>query len=84
VAGDLFWAVLATTLVVTLAGPLVSAHPSYDPGSTAAQLGLCAGLLALGGGGGVLLAVALGLDPTSRAWQAQAARVKPRQPGARR
>jgi hypothetical protein len=92
VAGDLFWVVLGTTLVVTLVGPLVSAHPSYALGLTLAGLGLCAALLTVGAGGGVLLAVALGLDPTSRAWRAQAAKVKrraapakaKRQPGARR
>jgi hypothetical protein len=86
VAGDLFWVVLATTLLVTLAGPFVSGSPAFDFGFLLSQFGLCAAMLAVGAGGGLLLAVALGLDPASRALKARAAKVKskPRQPGARR
>jgi hypothetical protein len=86
VAGDLFFVLVATTLLVTLAGPFVSGKPDFDLGLTMQQLGLCAGLLVVGSAGGVLLAVALGLDPTSRAWKQQAAKLKrkPRQAGARR
>jgi hypothetical protein len=86
VVGDLFWVVLVTTLLATIAGPFVSGDPAFDPGFTITQIGLCAALLTVGAGGGVLLAVALGLDSTSRALKARAAKVKskPRQPGARR
>jgi hypothetical protein len=74
VAADLFFVIVATTLVVTVVGPFVSGTPDFGVGSVIQQAALCAALLTVGGGGGVLTAVALGLDPTSRAWQAQAER----------
>jgi hypothetical protein len=83
VTGDLFFVIVATTLLVTLLGPFVSGDPVFDAGLLVRQFGLCAGLLVVGAAAGVLGAVALGLDPTSRAWQEQARRVR-RQPGARR
>ena len=86
VVGDLFFVTVATTVLVTLVGPFVSGSPSFALGLTTKQIGLCAGLLVVGAAAGLLLAVALGMDPTSRAWQQQAAKVKrkPRQAGARR
>ena len=86
VAGDLFFVTVATSLLVALAGPLVSGGADLAPGLLLEELALCAGLLVVGGAAGVLLAVALGLDPTGRAWKQQADRVltKQRQPGARR
>jgi hypothetical protein len=86
VVGDLFFVVLVTTLVVTLVGPFVSGGAEFSVGSTLTQLALCAGVLVVGCAAGVLGAVALGLDPTSRAWKEQAARVKakPGQSGARK
>jgi hypothetical protein len=86
VAGDLFFVTVATTVLVTLAGPFVSGDPAFAFGLTIKQISLCAGLLVVGSAAGVLLAVALGLDPTSQAWKQQAAKLKrkPRQAGARR
>jgi hypothetical protein len=76
VVGDLFFVTVVATLLVTLVGPFVSGHPEFDLGFTVKQIGLCAGLLVVGDAAGVLTAVALGLDPTSRAWQRQAERVR--------
>jgi hypothetical protein len=86
VTGDLFFVTVATTPLVAAAGPVVGGSPTFDLGVVAEELTLCAGLLVVGAAAGVLLAVALGLDPTGRAWKQQADRVltKSRQPGARR
>jgi hypothetical protein len=83
VTGDLFFVTVATTLLVALAGPVVSGSPTFDLGLLVQEIALAAGLLVVGEAGGVLLAVTLGLDPTSRAYQQQAERVKtkPRRPG---
>jgi hypothetical protein len=85
VTGDLFFVTVGTTLLVALAGSVVSGG-GFDPGLVLRELALCAGLLVVGAAAGELLAVALGLDPTSRAWKQQAERVltKSRQSGARR
>jgi hypothetical protein len=83
VVGDLFFVIVATSLLVTLLGPFVTGDPEFGASSTISQLALCAGLLTVGAAAGLLLAMALGLDPTSRAWQAQAERVRTK-PGARR
>jgi hypothetical protein len=86
VAGDLFFLTVATSLLVALAGPVVSGGAGFGASLVLGELALCAGLLVVGDAAGVLLAVALGLDPTSRAWKQQADRVltKPRQSGARK
>ena len=86
VTGDLFFVTVATTPLVAAAGPVVGGSPAFDLGVVAEELALGAGLLVVGAAAGVLLAVALGLDPTGRAWKQQADRVltKSRQPGARR
>jgi hypothetical protein len=76
VVGDLFFVILVTTVLVTLVGPFVSREPAFDVGFTIQQFALCAGLLVVGGAAGLLTAVALGLDPTSRAWRAQAERAR--------
>jgi hypothetical protein len=86
VAGDLFFVTVATSLLVALAAPVVGGGAVFDPGLVLGQLALCVAFLVVGDAAGVLLAVALGLDPTSRAWKQQAERVltKPRQSGARK
>jgi hypothetical protein len=76
VVGDLFFVILATSLLVTLVGPFVSGDPAFGVGSVIELFALCSGLLVVGSAAGLLTAVALGLDPTSRAWRAQAERVR--------
>jgi hypothetical protein len=75
VVGQLLLVVVITSLAVVLVGPLVSGDADYDLTVLLRQLALCAGLLLVGQAGGAFLAVALGLDPTSRAWRLQADRV---------
>lgn len=77
-AGDLFFDVTIASLLVTLVGPFVSGGTPFGPGVTQwlLQLLVCLGALAVGSAIGVLLAVAFGLDPKSRAWGAYAAQVK--------
>jgi hypothetical protein len=73
---DLLAVTVLATLLVVFAAAFVSGKPSFDLVTTLAQLGLHAGLLAVGFAAGVLGAIALGLDPVSRAWKAQS-EVKP-------
>jgi hypothetical protein len=76
-------AIGASSLVVTIAGPYVSdSSPFADGfGTYLLQLFVCIVVLTVGAAIGLLGAVALGLDPTSRAWKSQADRIKtsPRQ-----
>lgn len=67
-----------SSLLVTLVGPFVSGGGPFSNGigSYFGQLLACIGALTLGAAVGLLLAMALGLDPTSRAWKQQAQRVK--------
>jgi hypothetical protein len=77
-AGELFFMVVFAALLVTLAGPFVSGGTPFGAGSYAwvMQLLVCLGALIVGSAIGVLLAIAFGLDPKSRAWGAYAASVK--------
>jgi len=72
VIGEVLLVVVVSTLIVTLVGPYVYGATSFDIGLLLRQIALHAVLLAVGGVAGVLIAVALGLDPTSRAWGAMA------------
>ncbi|GAA0283741.1 hypothetical protein [Cryptosporangium japonicum] len=78
-AGDLFFDLVISALLVTLVGPFVSGATPFGSGVTQwlLQLLVCLGVLLIGSAIGVLLAVAFGLDPKSRAWGAYAAQ-KPR------
>jgi hypothetical protein len=77
-AGDLFFEIVIAAALVTVVGPLVSGGSPFGSGSYAyvMQLLVCLGTLIVGGAIGVLLAIAFGLDPKSRAWGAYAASVK--------
>ncbi|SHN33696.1 hypothetical protein [Cryptosporangium aurantiacum] len=77
-AGDLFFDILFASLLVTLVGPFVSGGTPFGSGAGQwiIQLLVCVGALIVGGAIGVLLAVAFGLDPKSRAWGAYASQVK--------
>jgi hypothetical protein len=76
VAADLFVVVVVTGLLVTVVGPLVSGGSPFGAGLLRflVLLGVAVGVLTLGAAIGVLLAVALGVDPKSRAYQAYVAR----------
>jgi hypothetical protein len=73
----------ASALVVTLVGPLVSDTGPFSSGVRfyLLQLFVCVVALTVGSALGLFTAMALGLDPKSRAWKRQAERVKtaPRQ-----
>ena len=77
-AGDLFYMIVISALVVTLIGPFVSGGSPFGAGGYTwlLQLLVCLGALLVGAAIGVLLAIAFGLDPKSRAWGAYAASVK--------
>lgn len=77
-AGDLFFMVVISALIVTLVGPFVSGGSPFGAGvyTWILQLLVCLGALAIGAAIGMLLAIAFGLDPKSRAWGAYAASVK--------
>ena len=77
-AGDLFFDILIASLVVTVIGPFVSGGTPFGSGAGQwiIQLLVCVGALVVGGAIGVLLAIAFGLDPKSRAWGAYASQVK--------
>jgi hypothetical protein len=77
-AGDLFFMIVSAALIVTLVGPFVSGGTPFGAGSYAwtMQLLVCLAALLIGSAIGVLLAIAFGLDPKSRAWAAYAASVK--------
>jgi hypothetical protein len=72
-----------TSLIVTVVGPFVSGGGLHrdSPGDILLQFSVCAGVLGVGVAIGLLGAMALGMDPTSRAWKYQAERVRtsPRQ-----
>jgi hypothetical protein len=76
VAGDLFFTVAASSVLVTLLAPLVSGQAHFSVGIAFRVLGLCAAMLTIGSAAGVLIAVAFGLDPTTRAWRSQAAKLR--------
>jgi hypothetical protein len=101
VVSDSLVVVSITGVLVTLVGPFVFGKTLGDyPGFGdwfavfLLQLFICLAVLAVGVVVGALIAIALGIDPTSRAWKAQASRIpasarkakkpKPRQAGARR
>jgi hypothetical protein len=101
VVSDSLIVVSITGVLVTLVGPFVFGKTLGDYAGFGEwfavfllQLFICLAVLAAGVVIGALIAIALGIDPTSRAWKAQAARVpaaarkakkpKPRQAGARR
>jgi hypothetical protein len=77
-AGDLFFEILIGAVLVTIVGPFVSGGTPFGSGSYAyvMQLLVCVGALIVGGLIGVLLAIAFGVDPKTRAWGAYAASVK--------
>lgn len=77
-AGDLFFVLTAASLSVTLLGPFASGGTPFGSGFVQwlLQILVCVGALAVGSAIGVLLAIACGLDPKSRAWAAYAAQVK--------
>jgi len=77
-AGDLFFDILLTSLLVTLVGPFVSGATPFGAGVLQWMLQwlVCVGALTVGAAIGVLLTIAFGLDPKSRAWAAYAAQVK--------
>jgi len=68
----------ASSLVVTLVGPYVSGGSPFENGfgTYLLQLFVCLVALSVGGALGLLVAMAFGLDPTSRAWKRQAERVR--------
>lgn len=76
VAVDALAVTVLATLLVVFAAAFVSGKPSFDLTTSLLQLGLHAGLLAVGFAAGVLGCIALGRDPVSRAWKAQS-QVKP-------
>ena len=71
-------AIGVSALLVTLLGPFVSGGSPFENGINAFlfQILVCMLVLSVGGAIGLLTAMALGLDPTSRAWKRQAERVK--------
>ncbi len=73
----------ASALVVAVVGPYVSGGSPFENGfgSFLLQLFFIGVALLVGAALGLLLAMALGLDPTSRAWKSQTERLKtsPRQ-----
>ncbi|TQS46618.1 hypothetical protein [Cryptosporangium phraense] len=77
-SGDLFFDVVVTSLLVTLVGPFVSGGTPFvdGPGQWLIQILVCVGVLLVGAALGAFLAIALGLDPKSRAWGAYANQVK--------
>ena len=77
-AGDLFFVIVISALIVTLLGPFVSGGSPFGAGAYPwiMQLLVCLGTLVIGAVIGVWLAIAFGLDPKSRAWGAYAASVK--------
>jgi hypothetical protein len=83
VVADGLIVVVTTSLLVTLFGPFVSGNsPFLDApfGDAFAdfllQLSVCLAVLGIGAMIGVLVTMALGLDPKSRAWKAQSERIK--------
>jgi len=85
-AADLVAVVAVTAVLVTVVGPFVSG--GLDAGlplwRTLLQLLLALALLSVGAAAGLLTAVALGLDPTSRAWRRMAQQpARPGRPAAR-
>jgi hypothetical protein len=78
VLGDVLVVIGVSALLVTLVGPFVSGGAPFDNGfgGYLIQLGACIGVQAVGATLGLLLAMALGLDPKSRAWKRQAQSVK--------
>ena len=68
----------ASSVLVTVIGPFVSGTGPFEDGigTFLLQLVICAAVLAVGATLGLLTAMALGLDPTSRAWKRQAERVR--------
>ena len=77
-AGDLFFQISGATLLVTLIGPFLSGATPFGAGlwRWILQVLVCFGVLVFGAVIGVLIAIAFGLDPKSRAWGAYAAQVK--------
>jgi hypothetical protein len=75
--------IVASSILVTVVGPYVSGGSPFQSGfgTYLLQLAICAGILGVATTLGLFTALALGLDPTSRAWKRQAERVKtsPRQ-----
>jgi hypothetical protein len=80
VIGDALVVVGASSLLVTLVGPFVSGGSPFRDGlgTYLLQLFVCLMVLGIGVTIGMLVAMALGLDPKSRAWKRQAERVKHR------
>jgi hypothetical protein len=83
VVADGLLVVTVTSLLVTLVGPLFSGPSPFSEyvfsdalGDFMLQLIICLGVLGFGVVLGVLLAMALGIDPKSRAWKAQASRMR--------
>jgi hypothetical protein len=76
VSGDLFFAIVIASVLVTALGQLVSGHADYSPSAMLRVFALCVGGQAIGAAAGVLIAVTFGLDPTSRAWRSQSAALR--------
>jgi hypothetical protein len=83
VVADGLIVVTITSLLVTLIGPLVSGRSPFSEyvfmdalSIFMLQLVICLGVLGFGIVLGVLIAMAIGLDPKSRAWKAQADRMR--------
>lgn len=78
VIGDALVVVGASSLLVTLIGPFVSGGAPFQDGvsSYLTQFSVCLVVLGLGVTIGMLTAMALGLDPKSRAWKQQVERAK--------
>jgi hypothetical protein len=82
VVQDALVVVTVTSILVTLVGPFVFGKTLGDFGTFTEwlavfllQLLICFAVLGIGVFTGSLLAIAVGVDPTSRAWKEQAARV---------
>lgn len=83
VASDLGLVALVVAVIVPLIGPLVSGSGPFTdgPGFFLLQVLVCAVVLGIGLLIGMLIVIAMGADPKSRAWKLQAERVRtsPRQ-----
>lgn len=78
VAADVSVTAAVSGLLVLLVGPFVSGTTPFAAGAGffLVQLGVCAGVLALGALLGIFVTTAFGLDPKSRAWQRRAESVR--------